>query len=77
MNISNKRWCPNIHRVHLGMASESQRGLRKVMASSKAQRRSFDVALKLKAAEFAVKNGKEAAARKFDVDSSWIREWCK
>ena len=30
------------------------------MASSKAQRRSFDVALKLRAVEFAVKNGKDA-----------------
>ena len=43
-------------------------------SSSKAQHRSFDMALKLRAVEFA---GKEAAARKFDVNSRRIREWCK
>ena len=31
-----------------------------VMVSSKAQRRSFDVALKLRPVEFAIKNGKDA-----------------
>ena len=46
-------------------------------SSSKVQCRSFDMALKLRAVEFAAKNSKEAAARKFDVNSRRIREWCK
>ena len=35
------------------------------------------MALKLRAVEFAIKKGKEAAANEFDVDLKQIREWCK
>ena len=58
--------------------NKSPRGLCELtIMASKAQHRSFDVALKLRAVEFAVKNGKEAAARKFNMVFKWIREWYK
>ena len=43
--------------------------------AGKVQHNSFDVALKLRAVEFTVKNGKEVAVRKLDVGLKQIQQF--
>ena len=40
------------------------------------KRKSFTIAIKLEAIEYAEKNSKEAAARRYGVDAKSIRDWC-
>lgn len=45
--------------------------------SGKKNRKSYNISFKLEAVEYAEKNSKEAAARRFNVHPKQIREWCK